>query len=529
MKHTSWPSRTLLIVGTIFISAFYSINSHGVKTIKAAANTTVQFDTVSAARATGLPNYEARAHTAVDRNNVAHIVFIYPVNTNLYDLMYTNNSSGSFSTPVTIEYVASVTETPFITYANDALHLYYTNDQKKAIYRTGTLNGTWGPPIIINIAANRSDNGGMAVESNGTIHFSYIEDKCNGLYSVYYKKMVGGVLSPESNPFTSTPCIYRAAPRITVVNGTPHLLYRSNKDIFYTRLLPSGWTPETNVSNSPITTSFNPAIATNGTNIYIAWSDGEIYFRYSLNNGQTWSNQAILTNPDPLIATFPFITWVTSVNKGYIFWGDQSGGVGGKTDIKFVEFDPIPTDFTGVKNLTCLPLDSNEPIVGVGPSKTSLVWTDRYPNGDTHVYYMGGQIGTGLTTTSCSSAPANEPTITVTVSSPTPTRVPTRTPTPSPTPFQIPTPDAATLKRLSLRSGNEPSECFGVEWVAFYTLASVLIIMAIHFAIHIRKEFNIWGMAFYFAFGGVITWYIHSCDFSFVGLIIGFILSFLFY
>lgn len=60
----------------------------------------------------------------------------------------------------------------------------------------------------------------------------------------------------------------------------------------------------------------------------------------------------------------------------------------------------------------------------------------------------------------------------------------------------------------------------------FYILFSALYMMVIHFALAIKKEFNLWLMGGFFVLGGVIGWFLHTYT---TGFVIAVILSLLFW
>lgn len=64
------------------------------------------------------------------------------------------------------------------------------------------------------------------------------------------------------------------------------------------------------------------------------------------------------------------------------------------------------------------------------------------------------------------------------------------------------------------------------ENLAYYIVGSSLFIMAIHFAIHIRREFSIWVMIGIFFIGGVIGYMLDS---MITGFLFAMVFTFLFW
>jgi hypothetical protein len=131
--------------------------------------------------------------------------------------------------------------------------------------------------------------------------------------------------------------------------------------------------------------------------------------------------------------------------------------------------------------------------------------------------------------------------------SPVPTLTPTNTPTPVPTNTQTPTPTPpintqhtvsvvgpTAVPSLSLSvtgKANEPSLFFktfrskSLLGLTEYLVFSAIYIMVIHFALAIKKEFNLFLMIGCFVLGGIIGWY-QSWE---TGLIVAIVLSLIFY
>lgn len=56
--------------------------------------------------------------------------------------------------------------------------------------------------------------------------------------------------------------------------------------------------------------------------------------------------------------------------------------------------------------------------------------------------------------------------------------------------------------------------------LAFYIVASVVYIMVIHFAMAIKNQFNIFLMAGFFVFGGVVGIFLGSLSAGFVAAVV---------
>ncbi len=64
------------------------------------------------------------------------------------------------------------------------------------------------------------------------------------------------------------------------------------------------------------------------------------------------------------------------------------------------------------------------------------------------------------------------------------------------------------------------------EQITLYTIASIVFIMWIHFAIHIRREFALWAMAGVFVVGGCVGYFLDNMA---VGFVFAVVCTFLFW
>jgi hypothetical protein len=115
-----------------------------------------------------------------------------------------------------------------------------------------------------------------------------------------------------------------------------HVVYDDERDgnleIYYRRSTDLGitWGPETRLTNSS-GISAHSCIDVISSTVYIFWHDGrhgssefEIYYKFSTDNGDTWSADTRLTN-----ATYHSANPIAAMNSQYVFvtWFDQRGGV----------------------------------------------------------------------------------------------------------------------------------------------------------------------------------------------------------
>lgn len=183
-----------------------------------------------------------------------------------------------------------------------------------------------------------------------------------------------------------------------------------DNDIFFARSADSGATFGTpvNLSQSLTGNPRDPTIATNGTNVYVAWSDddggdSEIYFRSSSDGGSTFS---------PDITNAPTKIWddggtepsqeprlAASGDNVYIFWQDEAVGTSTNTMYfrastdKGVNWAPAigntPSEIGGSTTT------KRTPSIAVSGDKIHLTWRD---SGSTKIAYRNVTDSSGTYT-----------------------------------------------------------------------------------------------------------------------------------
>jgi DNA-binding transcriptional ArsR family regulator len=122
-------------------------------------------------------------------------------------------------------------------------------------------------------------------------------------------------------------------PRIVVVNDTIHIFWVDKRDgnpeIYYKKSINAGstWTNDIRLTHDS-SKSENPAVVVNDNNIFLAWMDDrdgnfEIYFKKSIDNGNSWSNDIRLTFNESL-SKQPAIA--VSSNNVHVVWSDNRVG-----------------------------------------------------------------------------------------------------------------------------------------------------------------------------------------------------------
>jgi len=91
---------------------------------------------------------------------------------------------------------------------------------------------------------------------------------------------------------------------------------------------PTGWVDDVRLTNDP-GWSYYPHIAVNGDNIHVVWSDKrdgdfEVYYKKSIDNGVTWSDEIMLTTDDGYSSSVRDIS--LNGDNIYVIWQDSRDG-----------------------------------------------------------------------------------------------------------------------------------------------------------------------------------------------------------
>jgi hypothetical protein len=334
----------------------------------------------------------------VDGANKTHIVY----STDDGNLVYINNMSGGFGEPQVIERNIGANREPFYALAlgpNNTLHLAYAllGGDHQIYYRQASLSGataSWSQAQRI-ADGSKPFAAHLAVDGNNTAHLVWIDLNC-GVYNVFYRaRYADGNLSEISKPLGD--CVYQNRPQVAVTgDGKIHVVFQHDRDIFYARLENGAWSAA-NLSNRPRSRSYNPTIATDGAELYVAWEEGvnnhDVLFRRSANGGASWSETQGFSDSDSF-ATFPNLAYAPSARRVYAVWSDVKNFHNKNPYVVFSAYDPQTDTHSKPQRLSTQDGASILPVVGAGPGVVSVVWQDR-SRPDWRVYHIGGMIGAG--------------------------------------------------------------------------------------------------------------------------------------
>ena len=170
--------------------------------------------------------------------------------------------------------------------------------------------------------------------------------------------------------------------------------------IYFTKSANAGnvWTDDIRISNqsTSLGNQFNPSLAVDPVDksiLYLSWQDerndfGDIYFTYSLDNGQTWFNETQV-NPfekDPKIQWYPEIIGDHNGNV-FVTWSDKTSGDWEILLSKTSDFGKTWSEPVRVNN----PLPANKeqlkPSIGIDSNNIIYVAWEDDRSGEKQIYF----------------------------------------------------------------------------------------------------------------------------------------------
>jgi hypothetical protein len=191
----------------------------------------------------------------------------------------------------------------------------------------------WGDDARLTIDDSDSWYPSLAVDGNN-IHVTW-QDNRDGINEIYYKRSIdnGETWSNDTRLTIADSDSY--APSLAVDGNNIHVTWVDDRDdgiseIYYKRSIDNGetWSNDTRLTiDDP--DSYAPSLAVDGNNIHVTWVDNrddsisEIYYKRSIDNGETWGDDIRLTIDDSY-SRYPSLA--VDVNNIHVTWVDNRDG-----------------------------------------------------------------------------------------------------------------------------------------------------------------------------------------------------------
>jgi len=178
------------------------------------------------------------------------------------------------------------------------------------------------------------------------------------------------------------------SPSIAVYGSKVYVVWSDNTsgdyDIFFTKSTNGGntWSAKKKLSSTS-GSSEKPAIAVDGSNIYLVWSDNttdnyELFFTRSANGGMTWETMRITD----MVGFMKYPSIAVDDSGIYVVWSDNAQG----NDEIFFKSQQAADDTWGTMRLTDNIGDSKSPSIAVSGLNAHVVWSDN-THGNYEIFY----------------------------------------------------------------------------------------------------------------------------------------------
>ncbi|MGD1836640.1 MAG: sialidase family protein [Nitrososphaeraceae archaeon] len=293
---------------------------------------------------------------------------------------FSTDNGASFSQPDNISNQANFSFGPQIAVQGDNVYIVWDNDGLDIFFSFSTDNGvTFSQPDNISNSGFETGNPQIAAKYDNV--YIVWDDEGGDLIKFSFSTDNGQTFSPPVD--LSTDENTSQSPQIALNRDNIYVVWQDfapgNSEIFFSFSTDNGQTfsqPE-NISNSD-DTSQSQQIAAKGNNVYVVWRDEtpgnfDTFFSFSTDNGVSFSQPDNISNNDgdtsvPKIAI--------GGHNVYIVWEDDTPG---NNDILFSFSTNNGQTFSQPDNISNNDGDSENPGIATQGNNVYVVWRDDTP------------------------------------------------------------------------------------------------------------------------------------------------------
>jgi hypothetical protein len=263
----------------------------------------------------------------------------------------------------------------------------YVNGKNQIFFMKSTNDGnTWGDPVQLTARSGNAQYPTFA-EDGSNLYVAWEDYTDTGIPEIYLSRSTDGSETWSTQRLTNNTG-YSKNPAIAVSGSNVYIVWQDDAqtpgytEIFFKKSTDGGatWTFQ-NFSNTPTGNSINPAITANGSNVHVAWQDTheggpgfpEIYVKSSTDNGANWTSPVRVTNNTgasrkPAIAA--------DGSNVYVVWQDAT--ILGAHNIFFKKSTDGGASWGGFAYLTQNVGNSANASIAINGSKIYIAWQDDW-------------------------------------------------------------------------------------------------------------------------------------------------------
>jgi hypothetical protein len=347
-------------------------------------------------RLTSSPGTSGDPAIAIDGSNI-YVVWEdnTPGNKEIY---FKRSADGgvSWTTVKRLTTTAGASNNPAI--AANGLNIYVVWEDNtpgnKEIYFKRSADGGVSWTADKRLTNNTGASEGPAIAANGSNIYVVWMDRTPGNWEIYFKRSVDGGATWKMDKYLTNNPSYSGEPAIAVNGSNIYVVWEDNRpgnyETYFKRSVDGGvaWSVVKRLTNTSGASGV-PSIAVNGSNIYLVWEESlsesaDIFFKRSVDGGVNWKTDIRLTSTggsyDPAIAV--------GGSTIFVAWQDETLG---NAEIYFKQSINGGVSWTGNTRITNNSGTSGATAIGVGVSTIYLVWDDD-TTGNADIYFKKGVV-----------------------------------------------------------------------------------------------------------------------------------------
>ena len=298
-------------------------------------------------------------------------------------------SPHGWSDDIRLTESSSTSYWPAIAINNENIHVVWHDDRDgnyEIYYKTSTNNGeNWTNDIRLTNDNSNSYWPIVAVNKNN-VYVVWHDDR-DGNYEIYYKTSTNNGENWTNDIRLTNDNSDSQYPAIIVYENNNHVVWHDdrngNTEIYYKRSIDNGttWSNDIRLTNNN-SNSYWPTLAVDGNNIHVVWTRNyyEIFYRVSNDNGENWENEKKLANSG-LYSEYPEI--VVNNNNIHVVWYDHRDG---NWEIYYKKSVDNGLNWSSDTRLTIDESYSYWPAIAINNENIHVVWHDDR-DGNYEIYY----------------------------------------------------------------------------------------------------------------------------------------------